>query len=251
MADPDNIQRYLQNQLNPSDDVAIAPILAQVKSRAMEQYEGALRGEFKAPGAAHAAKLEQFSQEFDSTVVERMQKGVDNKDADASAYKESDGKKEGFIGKVVSMFTGMLSGGLSWIGIILEAVGINNNITKWLVDKSSNLTPEEKAKEKQAAGMVSGLEGKLNIGGINVAISADEKKEIFEQLRDADLDTPVVVPNHTAAKAAAAEVPKVTIPGTGAESASTTKPVTPTPVSTQTADPAALAANKEAVATPK
>jgi len=217
MADPENIGRYLQNQLNPSDDVAIASVFARVKERAVGEYAGALRGEYAAEGSKRDAKIAEFSKEFDNTIIERMQKGINNKNADPDAYKEEDSEKKGWISKGVSMgmslLTSVLGGAGAFIDMILQLFGVNSHIEKWVSGLMSNLTPEQKAKEQTVAGMVSGIEGKITVGGKKILLTPEEKKEMFEHLRDADLDTPITAPVPRHVKVAAAEVPNTTAEG--------------------------------------
>jgi len=218
MADSENIGRYLQNQLNPSDDVAIASVFARVKERAVGEYADALRGEYAAEGPKRAAKIAEFSQEFDNTIIERMQKGVNSKDADPDVYKDEDNEKKGWISKAASMITGLFTsmfGALGgFIDMILQFLGVNSHIEKGIAGLTSNLKPEQKAKEQTAAGMVSGLEGKFTVVGKKVSISAEDKKEMFEHLCEADLDTPIAAPiasNDNRAREEAGKVDKPSV----------------------------------------
>ena len=182
----DIAERYVRQQLSPKPgEEHLSPLLNKRKAF-LEDLSKNLDPQFYDTPEKRAAKLESAGKEFDAEVIKRAREGA-VAGGDAGAYKMLDPEEKrqkdtsaGLIRGVINTIVGGLGGIFSFLWDLLKHLPVVGDMISSIGDKR---TPEEKARDKKAAGVADKLSIPMEIQGVSVTFSEDERMKIFNGLR--------------------------------------------------------------------
>jgi hypothetical protein len=218
----DIAERYVRAQLSPKPgEEHLSPLLKKRKDF-LDQLGIDLDKTYYDTPEKRQAKLAAAGKEFDDAIVAKAREGA-VAGGDANTYKLMDPaekrKKEtstGLIRGIINMLTGFFGGLLASLWDLFKH-------TPAVADKISNIsdnrTSEEKAKDSKAAGVADKLSVDFEIQGITVSFTEDERKKIFNGLRNSEARVTSATTSPSSTSMPANVPPLVVLPGTGSEQA--------------------------------
>ncbi|MDX2112680.1 MAG: hypothetical protein SFW63_02955 [Alphaproteobacteria bacterium] len=182
----DRAERYVREQLNPAPGQEhLSPLLNKRKEFLAKLNENLDANYYSTP-EKRQAKLEEAGKEFDAAIVARAREGA-AAGGDANTYKLMDPaeKREketstGLIRGIINTVVGGLGGIFGFLWDLLKHLPIVGDMIASIGDKR---TPEEKARDTKAAGVADKLSVPLEVQGITVKFSDEEREKIFNGLR--------------------------------------------------------------------